>query len=75
MKTLRETRTERLISQRQLATMTGVAQSTIVHIENGTRLPRLVTMRRLAEALGVMPGDITEFATAMSQASEGKAAA
>jgi transcriptional regulator with XRE-family HTH domain len=72
MKTLREARTERLLTLRELADRAGVAFSTIYLIENGKSVPRLSMVRKLADALGVTPGEIAEFAEAIESAGLGK---
>lgn len=74
MPTLREVRLARLWSQRELARRSGVAERTIVSIENGQRPPRLETMRKLAEALAIDWREVAEFRRAM-EAHEEKAAA
>lgn len=58
MKSLKELRLERFISQQDLADRAHVAKSTIVGIEKGQHQPQLRTARVLAAALGVAPGDI-----------------
>jgi len=58
---LREIRDGRALSQRELAEMSGVDQTTISHIETGKGAwPR--TARKLAEALGVTPAELQEGA-------------
>ncbi len=52
---LRQLREKRLLSQRDLATLAGVSQTTIVNIEGGRTRPHPSTLRRLAVALGVGP--------------------
>jgi transcriptional regulator with XRE-family HTH domain len=75
MATLRELRSQRLLSIRDLADKSGVAPGTIVRIEAGEPLPRFVTMREIAAALGVEPGDIEEFARAIEARAGGTMAA
>ncbi|MDP9373494.1 MAG: helix-turn-helix domain-containing protein [Chloroflexota bacterium] len=75
MPTLRELRTAKVWSIRDLASRAGVSTATIVAIEHGKASLRFVTMRKIASALGVEPGEIDEFQTAIRQAAEGKAAA
>ena len=58
MSTLRELREKKVLSQKHLAMLSGVATSTISKIENGQKKPRFVTIHKLAEALGVEPGEI-----------------
>lgn len=50
---LRKLRTERGLSQRELAGLMYVTRSTIARWENGSRLPDAEMMSRLAECLGV----------------------
>jgi transcriptional regulator with XRE-family HTH domain len=71
MATLRELRSQRLLSIRDLADQAGVAPGTIVRIEAGEPLPRFVTMRKIAAALGVAAGEIEEFARAIQARAEG----
>ena len=71
MATLRELRSQRLLSIRDLADQAEVAPGTIVRIEAGAPLPRFVTMRKIAAALGVEPGEVEEFARAIQARAEG----
>ena len=50
---LRRLRTERGITQQQLASMMYIDRSTVARWESGTRLPDLVLLPRLAKCLGV----------------------
>ena len=50
---LREWRQSRGMSQAELAEATGLAISTLSHIENQHYGPQMVTLRTLAKALGV----------------------
>ncbi len=75
MQTLRELRTGRLLTIRDLAEAAGVATRTIVQIEAGRLTPRFVTMRKIAAALGVEPSAVTEFAAAIEEAGRGEEAA
>ena len=52
-KTIKKLRVEEGLSQRELAQMMYVTQSTVARWENGSRLPALKTMPLLAECLGV----------------------
>ena len=52
MKALRQ---ERVLSQRELATMAGLTQMTVWRPENGYRDARPGTIRKLAGVLGVEP--------------------
>jgi len=49
---LRHARRREGMTQRQLATRTGVAQETIARIERGRHVPRVDTLDRLLEACG-----------------------
>ena len=51
--TLRGLRVRRGLSQRELAKMTYVTQSTVARWENGSRLPDAAMISRLAQSLGV----------------------
>jgi transcriptional regulator with XRE-family HTH domain len=55
MKALRQ---ERVLSQRELATMAGLTQMTVWRLENGYRDARPGTIRKIARALGVKPKDL-----------------
>jgi transcriptional regulator with XRE-family HTH domain len=61
---LRELRTERGLSQDQLARATGIHSTAVGRFEHGAREPRLRSILRLADGLGVKPGrlldDLTE---------------
>ena len=49
------------VSQRELAEMSGVGQTTIARIENGlVKEPHPKTIRQMAEALGVTPLSLFE---------------
>ncbi len=67
MKTLREWRTEKLWSVRDLAEKAGVSTKTVVQLEHGRQRANYRTMRRVSEALGVEPGGVAEFAAAIRQ--------
>ena len=75
MVTLKEARAARLLTVRGLAERAGVAFSTVHLIENGKSVPRFAVIRKLSDALGVEPGEIEEFAAAITEAAEGKEAA
>jgi transcriptional regulator with XRE-family HTH domain len=51
--TLKEARLDKLISQRELARLSGVAYSTICRIETGKHKPSELTRAKLAKALGI----------------------
>jgi transcriptional regulator with XRE-family HTH domain len=57
MKTLRE---EKVLSQRELASIAGLTQMTVWRIENGYRDARPGTIRKLAVALGVEPKELVK---------------
>lgn len=67
MKTLREWRTEKLKSVRELAAIAGVTHKTLIDLEHGRRRPTYETMRRLAEALDVPASEIAEFAETLEE--------
>lgn len=62
-KPLRQWRTERFMSVRELAAAAGVSTRTVQDAEAG-RPPRFVTMRKLAAALDVEPAQVDEFRAA-----------
>ncbi len=55
---LREIRTEKAMSQRDLGEAARVAPTTIGQIERGLREAQPQTTRKLAEALGVEPAEL-----------------
>ena len=55
---LREIRTERGFSQRELAARTDLERSTIAYIELGTRQASMPTFLELCRALEVMPSEV-----------------
>ena len=58
---LKRLRTERFLSQRDLAWKAGVSPTTIMHLETGESVdPRLSTVRKVAEALGVDPNSLVD---------------
>ena len=57
MKALRE---EKVLSQRELASMAGLTQMTVWRIENGYRDARPQTIRKLARVLGVEPKELVK---------------
>lgn len=67
MKQLREWRTKRLWSIRDLAAAAGVSTKTVVQLEHGRQVPTYATMRRISEALDVAPAEITEFVAALRE--------
>jgi putative transcriptional regulator len=50
---VREGRTEKAITQQQLADLTGLARQSIISIEKGRYIPTIETALRLAAALDV----------------------
>ena len=56
-KELRRLRRARVLSQRDLSRITGVAFDTISRLETGKQQAQPKTIRRLADALGVEPRD------------------
>ena len=55
MEKLKELRTDRALSLRELAAESGVSHTTIWKLEQGREEAHPRTIRRLAEALGVAP--------------------
>ena len=43
------------LTQKQLAERTGIAQTEISRLENGTRNPSIRLLQRLAEGMGMVP--------------------
>jgi transcriptional regulator with XRE-family HTH domain len=58
MNTLIDWRNKKALSHRDLAQVSGVALSTISHIESGKHKATFVTRRKLASALGLKPEEI-----------------
>ena len=48
-----DARNSQHITQKELATRTGITQADISRIENGTRNPSLAMVKRIAEGLGM----------------------
>ena len=48
-----DARNEQHLTQKELATRTGITQADIGRIENGTRNPSLAMVKRIAEGLGM----------------------
>jgi transcriptional regulator with XRE-family HTH domain len=57
---LRPLRERQALTQRELATLAGVTQSTIQRLETGLQEARPSTIRKLARALGVKPVDLMD---------------
>ena len=55
---LKELRTGRFLTQRELARQAGISQVTIVRLEQGKQEPTFSTIRKLAAALGVEPSEL-----------------
>jgi len=55
---LAEVRERKLLTQRELAELANVAQTTISAIELGKQEPRISTVRKIATALGVDPEEL-----------------
>ena len=55
---VRALRTQRGLSQEQLAFEAGMKRAYLSDLERGTRNPSVRALGRLAEALGVEPGDL-----------------
>ena len=51
-------RKKRLMTQRDLAAVSGVSQSSITQLETGEHTARVATVRKLAEALNVTTDDL-----------------
>lgn len=49
---LRRARSQRGLTQRDLASLTGIAQTTIARIESGRHMPTMATLTRLLEGAG-----------------------
>ena len=64
-RSLRDVRADRLVSRLELASLSGVAVSTIYLIEAGRTTPRFSVIRRLSAALGVEPQEVAEFRRAI----------
>ncbi len=58
MATLKELRIENVLSQRDLAELSGVTVSTINRLENSLQKPTFKTIRKLAKAFKIKPQDI-----------------
>ena len=65
VRSLREVRAARLVSQRELAGLADVSLSAIYLIEAGRTTPRLAIIRRLCAALAVEPWEVAEFRRAL----------
>lgn len=52
IKAMIDARNEKGITQKELSSITGITQSDISKLENGTANPSIRTLQRIAEALG-----------------------
>lgn len=52
---LKRKRQEKLISQEKLSFLTGLSQSYISQLENGTKEPTLQALNNIAKALNICP--------------------
>ena len=59
-KNLKRVREDRLLTQAELAEAAGIAQSSLVRIENDQVEPRFSTIRKLAQALDVDHRELTK---------------
>lgn len=55
---LRKIRTEKAISQQELADNSNIAKSTVQRIENGTLNPTILMLKNISEALEVLIEDL-----------------
>jgi transcriptional regulator with XRE-family HTH domain len=60
-KRLKDVRTEKQITQEELAKMTGLSASFISSLERGIDAPSFATLENIAEALGVSVKDLFDF--------------
>lgn len=60
MEKLRAFREDRVLSQRELARMAGLAQGTVWRLESGYPHARHATIRKLARVLGVEPRELVK---------------
>lgn len=58
MKSLKEHRLEKLITQTELAKLAKISRVSVSQIEKGQQKPSELTIRKLAKALDVKPEDI-----------------
>ena len=70
MKSLRQHRTEQLISLERLAAKAGVTAKTLSNIERGKQRPSYRSMQGISNALGIEPTEITEFRTVLAEIAE-----
>ncbi len=55
---LKDLRTQRALTQQELADKAGVGKNTVNRIERNDTEPHMSTLRKLAEALGVDPATL-----------------
>ncbi|MBQ8443739.1 MAG: helix-turn-helix transcriptional regulator [Clostridia bacterium] len=60
MKTLRELRKEKNLTQKELAQMLNVTSQAIANFENGTRAPNLLFAKKYAKVFGVSLDEFVE---------------
>ncbi len=60
MAKLKRLREEKVLSQRELARMAGLAQGTVWRLEKGFKEARPLTIRKIASVLGVEPRELVE---------------
>ncbi len=60
MDTLKRRREDRVLSQRELARMAGLAYGTVWRLENGFPSARTGTIRKIARVLGVEPRELVK---------------
>ena len=54
IRAINDARTSRNLTQKQLAELTGIHQSDISKLENGTRNPTINLLKRLADGMGMV---------------------
>lgn len=60
-KRIREIRKSAGLTQEKLSIATGISQTYISGVENGTRNPSIKTLDKFSKALGVSIADFTDF--------------
>lgn len=51
MKSMKEYREEKNLTQEQMANLIGLSQETVSQYENGTRTPNVITAKKIAKVL------------------------
>ena len=64
-RSLKQARTARMLTIRDLAVAAGCSPHTVHEVERGKRVPRFGTSQRLSSALAVEPSEIAEFRRAL----------